>query len=117
MLERIQDGPTQAVALKASGTVMASDVEQAAAALATGPAPIGLVIVIDPDFDGYMAEVARGLANVSLAHKTIVRIAVVLDPGQMSESGFSVSAVPIRTFATGDRREAFAWADGASRGQ
>ena len=62
-------------------------------------AATGLVIVIDPDFDGYFAELARGLTNASLAHRSLVRLAVVTDPERMDEarlSGFDASPVPVR---------------------
>ncbi|RBP11898.1 hypothetical protein DFR50_1155 [Roseiarcus fermentans] len=120
MLERIQDAPADALALAASGTVMARDVEQAVdAALGAISAPTGLVVVIGDDFDGYMAELERGLANVAAAHRTIVRIALVTGPGQSAEAtlGVAQSAVPIRLFAAGDRLAAFDWAESARPGQ
>jgi len=121
MLERIADAPEHAVALKASGTIMARDVEAAIEAeIGQSTASTGVVIVIDPDFDGYFAELARGIANASLAHKNLVKLAVVTDPDRMDEarlSGFDVSAVPIRLFPVKDRGAAFAWADAARRGE
>ena len=61
MLERVQDAPAHTVALRASGTIMARDVEAAIdAALGQSEAATGLVIVIDPDFDGYFAELGAG---------------------------------------------------------
>ena len=95
MLERVVDAPAEALALSASGTVMARDVEAAIEA-AVGPssAATGLVIVIDPDFDGYLAELARGLGSAALAHKPLVKLAVVCDAGLLNEaklSGFDVS--------------------------
>jgi hypothetical protein len=121
MLERLQDPPEHALALEASGTIMASDIEAAAdAALGASTVGTGLVIVIGRDFDGYLAELARGLANVSLAHKNIVRIAVVTDADRMDEaklSGWSASAVPVRLFAASERRAAYNWADAARRGE
>ena len=121
MLERIQDAPAQTLALKASGTIMARDIEAAIeAALGPSSAATGLVVVIDRDFDGYMAELARGLANAALAHRSLVKLAVVTDADRMDEaslSGFSTSAVPIRLFATADRNLALDWAAGARRGE
>ena len=120
MLERMKDAPEHGLALEASGTVMARDVQAAAeAALGPASAATGLVIVISRDFDGYLAEVARGLANVSVAHKAIVRIAVVTDADPMGEAKlnpWSGSAVPIRLFSAEERRAACAWADAAGRG-
>ena len=120
MLERMKDQPAHALALEASGTVMARDVEAAVeAALGPTGAPTGLVIVISRDFDGYLAELARGLANVSVAHRSIVRIAVVTDADRMDEAKlkpWSASAVPIRFFSAEERRDACDWADAAGRG-
>ena len=90
MLERVQDAPAHSLALRASGTVMAQDVEAAIeAALGRSEAATGLVIVIDPDFDGYFAELARGLTTASLAHRALVRLAVVTDPERMDEARLS----------------------------
>ena len=121
MLERMKDAPEHALALKASGTVMARDVEAVVdSALGASTVGSGLVIVVDPDFDGYFAEVARGLTTVSLAHKNVVRIAVVTEADQIDEakiSGFSDAAVPIRLYAASDLRAAYDWADAARRGE
>jgi SpoIIAA-like len=121
MLERIQDAPAQTLALKANGTIMAQDVEAAIeAALGSSTAASGLVIVIDRDFDGYFAELSRGLAKASLAHRSLVKLAVVTDADRMDEAklaGFEKSAVPIRLFAAADRNAAFDWAAGARRGE
>lgn len=121
MLEGIRDAPAHTLALKASGTVMAQDVEAAIqAALGSSSAARGLVIVIDRDFDGYFAELSRELANAALAHRSLVKLALVTDADRMEEaklSGFEVSAVPIRLFAAEDRKSAFDWAAGARRGE
>jgi uncharacterized protein YbjT (DUF2867 family) len=121
MLERVQDAPAHALALRASGMVTADDIEAAiAAALRRSEAATGLVIVIDPDFDGYFAELARGLSNASLTHRTLVKLAVVTDPERMDEarvSGFDVSAVPVRLFDAADQRVALEWVAAARRGE
>lgn len=119
MLERVQDAPAQTLALRASGAVVAQDVEAAIDAGLSGAAT-GLVIVIDPDFDGYFAEMARGLANAALAHKSLVKLAVVIDPDQMDGAklnSFEASPVRIRQFAPADKNSAFEWAAGARRGE
>jgi hypothetical protein len=82
MLERVQDGPAQTVALRASGAIEAQDVEAAINA-AVGEAATGLVVIIAPDFGGDFAELARGLATSALAHKALVKLAVVVDAEQM----------------------------------
>ncbi len=121
MLERIQDAPGETLALRASGTILSQDIEAAIqAAMGASSAARGLVIVIDRDFDGYFAELARGLAKAALAHRSLVKLAIVADADRMDEaklSGFEVSAVPIRLFVAKDRNMAFDWAAGAPRGE
>lgn len=121
MLERVEDAPAHTLALRASGTVMAQDVGAAIeAVLGRSEAATGLVIIIDPDFDGYFAELARGLANAALAHKSLVKLAVVTDPEQIDEaqlSGFEASPVPVRLFARTDQQGALEWAAAARRGE
>jgi SpoIIAA-like len=121
MLERVQDAPAHTLALRASGTIMARDVEAAIeAALGRSGAATGLVIVIDPDFEGYFAELARGLANASLTHRALVKLAVVTDPERMDEarlSGFDASPVPVRLFDAADQRAALEWSAAARRGE
>ncbi len=118
MLERMQDAPNRAVALAASGTVMARDVDAAVQAALGSKAAFGLVIVISQDFDGYLAELARGLKSVALSHKALVRIAIVAEAGQIEEAklvGWDEAPVPIRLFPMSERRTAFDWADAAGR--
>jgi hypothetical protein len=118
MLQRMQDAP-QTLALRASGTVMAGDVEAAINA-AVGEAATGLVVVIAPDFDGDFAELARGLASAALAHKPLVKLAVVIDPDQMDAArlnSFEASPVRIRQFARADSKRALEWAAAARRGE
>ena len=121
MLERVADAPAHTIALRAGGTVVARDVEAAISA-AVGPtsASTGLVVVIDRDFDGYFVELARGLTSAALAHKNLVKLAVVTDPDRMEEariSGFDVSPVTIRLFPTAERKAALEWAAAARRGE
>jgi hypothetical protein len=119
MLERMQDAPAQTLALRATGTVMGQDVGAALDA-ALSEAATGLVIIIDPDFDGYFAELARGLANAALAHKSLVKLALVADPGKMDEArltDFEASPVPVRLFAREDEKGALEWAATVRRGE
>ena len=101
MLERVQEAPAQTLALRASGTVVARDIEVAIGA-SLGEAATGLVIVIDPDFEGYFAELARGLFNAALAHRSLVKLAVVVDPERDGRSdaqqlrGFARPHSPVR---------------------
>ncbi len=119
MLERVHAGPAQTVALRASGAVVARDVEAAIDA-ALGEAATGLVVIIDPDFDGDFAELARGLASSALAHKSLVKLAVVVDPEQMDGAtlnSFEASPVHIRQYARADESAALEWAAAARRGE
>ena len=120
MLEPMEDAPAHILALRASGTVMAGDVEKAIEAALAPTASTGLVVVIDREFDGYFAELARGLKHASLAHKNLVKVAVVTEADRMDEAklgGFDGPAVPIRLFAANDRRGAYDWAAAARRGE
>jgi hypothetical protein len=119
MLERVHEGPAQTLALRASGAVAAQDVEAAINA-AMGDAATGLVVIIAPDFGGDFAELARGLASSALAHKSLVKLAVVVDPDHMDGAtlnGFEASPVRIRQFARADENAALEWAAAARRGE
>jgi hypothetical protein len=121
MLERVQDAPGQTVAWRASGAVMAQDVATAVeAALGRSEAATGLVMIIDPSFDGYFAELARGLADAALTYRSLVKFALVTDPERMDEARpgeFEASAVPVRLFARTDEKAALEWAAAARRGE
>ena len=121
MLERVQDAPVHTFALRASDTVMAREVEAAIdAVLGQSEAATGLVMILAPDFEGYFAELARGLASAALGHKSLVKLAVVTDPERMDEargSDFEASPVPIRLFARADEKGALEWAAAARRGE
>jgi hypothetical protein len=119
MLERVQDAPAQTLALRASDMVMAREVEAAIDA-AVGAAATGLVVIIASDFGGDFAELARGLATSALAHKSLVKLAVVVDPEQMDGAtlnNFEASPVRIRQFARADESAALEWAAAARRGE
>ena len=119
MLERVHEGPAQTLALRASGAIAARDVEAAINA-AMGEAATGLVVIIAPDFGGDFAELARGLATSALAHKSLVKLAVVVDPEQMDGAtlnSFEASPVGIRQFAHADKSAALEWAEAARRGE
>jgi hypothetical protein len=119
MLERVLDAPDQTLALRAGGRVAARDIEAAISA-GLSESATGLVIVINPDFDGDFAELARGLATSALAHKSLVKLAVVVDPEQMDGArlnSFEASPVRIRQFAHADANSALEWAAAARRGE
>ena len=73
-----------------------------------------------PGFRRLFRELARGLKHASLAHKNLVKVAVVTEADRMEEaklSGFDAPAVPVRLFAANDRRAAYDWAAAARRGE
>lgn len=117
MLERIQVAPAHALAFDATGTVVASDVEVAVeSALGSASAATGVVVVVSRDFDGYFAELERGLANVAAKHKTLTRVAIVTDADRVDEARLSPwggPTAPIRVFARDELRVAYDWADAA----
>ena len=121
MLERMQEGPAQTLALRASGAVTAQDIKAAIeTALGQSEAATGLVVIIDPAFDGDFAELARGLASAALVHKSLVKLAVVVDPDQMDGArlnSFEASPVRIRQFARAHANSALEWAAAARRGE
>jgi hypothetical protein len=116
-LERMQDAPAHILALRASGTIIASDVEAAVqTASGSANAATGLIVDIAREFDGYFAELSRGLLNVSRAHKNLARIAVITDADRMDEaklSGLGASATSPRLFSADDRRKAYDWVGAA----
>ncbi|HEY1782505.1 MAG TPA: hypothetical protein VGG79_19095 [Roseiarcus sp.] len=119
MLQQVEHAPAQTLALRASGTVAAQEVEAAIDA-AMGAAATGLVIVIDPDFAGDFAELARGLSSAALAHRSLVKLAVVVDPEQIDGAtlnSFEASPVRIRQFAHAHESGALEWAAAARRGE
>ena len=118
MLERLSNTPKEIIALRATGTVIAPDVEKSLANLPGSGGAIdvkGLAVVVDRDFDGYFDELARGMAHASSARKSLERLAVVAAADRMEEarlSGFGGTAAKVRLIATADRAAAFAWAAG-----
>ncbi|MCA0425007.1 MAG: hypothetical protein LCH61_17120 [Proteobacteria bacterium] len=94
---------------RANGTVMAADVE----ALYTD-APARSMIVVDPDFDGYMAELSRGLNTILARTGTgVKKIAVILNADSLDEAelgGLSTNGASLRAFPRGETQAALAWA-------
>jgi len=117
LLQRLQDAPAHTLALGASGTILARDVEAAIeAASASHGAATGLIIVIEREFDGYFAELSRGLLNVSGTRKNLTRIAVITEADRMDEAklgGLDASGAGLRLFPTSERRAAYEWAGAA----
>ena len=101
MLERVQDAPAQTLALRASDTVMAREVEAAIDAVA-GSIRGGDRPRHDSrsGFRGVFRRIgARAWRAPHLGHKSLVKLAVVTDPradGRSQGPRFEASPVPIR---------------------
>ena len=66
MFEPVREVPKGVTGLRATGTVIEQDVKEAvalAAAATQGSKSHGLVVFVGLDFDGYLAELVRGLKN------------------------------------------------------
>ena len=113
MLERVQEAPAQTLALRASGTVVARDIEVAIGA-SLGEAATGLVIVIDPDFEGDFAELARDSSmprwltgrwsssrSLSIRNRWTERRSTT---SRLRPSAFASSRTPTRTPRSNGRR-------------
>ncbi len=121
MLERVHEGPAQTLALRASGAVAAQDVEAAI------NAAMGIRGRDRPRRDyrpGFWRRILpswrAGLQAQRLRHKSLVKLAVVVDPEQMDGAtlnGFEASPVRIRQFARADENAALEWAAAARRGE
>ncbi|MGJ0505970.1 MAG: hypothetical protein ACR652_02300 [Methylocystis sp.] len=110
MLESLAETPPGVRGLRATGVVVAADVAQALAA-AQPDAAAGLVVVIDPDFDGYLAELMRGLAAAAAAPApAFARVALVAPDDMLAEAGRHGGEV--RLFPASRRAEALAYAAG-----
>jgi hypothetical protein len=99
---------------RATGTIIARDVkklfENKEHSLQSNPRAI---IFVDPDFDGYLAELAKGLKK---AIKKRVgerpKIAIVLTEGVLAEAataGLTEDGDPVRAFAASQRDVALNW--------
>ena len=74
MLGSVAGLPDGVLGLKANGTVIAPDVAQALDVLqAEAQGARGLVVFLDPDFDGYLAELVAGLGSASSVDQPLFR--------------------------------------------
>ena len=104
----------EAQCFRATGTIMAGDVkklfENDEHSLQSNPRAI---IFVKPDFDGYLAELAKGLKKVAKdSAGARLRIAVVFAENVIAEAataGLTEEGDPIRAFAAGQRDAALNW--------
>ena len=102
MLTRLEGLPEELVRLHASGTVVATDVSLAMRDL---PAQAHMVVVLDPDFDGYLAEISRGLAGSDCA-----RCALIVPDDMIEEARIHADTDRFRIFPASERGKATMWA-------
>jgi len=102
MLTRLEGQPEELIRLRASGTVLATDVSLAMRDL---PARAHLIVVLDPDFDGYLAEISRGLAAADCA-----RCALIVPDDMLVEARIHADTETFRTFPASERGKATMWA-------
>lgn len=99
---------------RASGTIIARDVtamfEKSEHSLQRNPRAI---IFVDPDFDGYLAELIIGLKEVTNDRAGArPKIAVVLSEGVIAEAttaGLTEDSEPVRAFSPNQRDAALNW--------
>lgn len=103
--------------LSATGTVLAGDVAKLfKAADLKLDATRGFLLTIDPDFDGYLSELAKGLEHASEhLHDANKRMAVVMTDGMLREAeltGLKEDGAVLRTFSAGAEQKAKDWLEG-----
>jgi hypothetical protein len=114
MLDRAADTPAGVVGLVANGTVIAQDVSQALAAVDPRGEKRGLIVFVDPDFDGYLSELVSGLDKASSAASPMFqRWALVVPDGVLDEARLHRGGAVLKIFPRSRRDEACAFAQGA----
>lgn len=103
---------------RASGTVTADDVEKAASAEAARIRSAGgfVLVIAGDDFDGYLAEIARGLrrvaSNAAIGARRVALVAPESMMAELSEAGVTRTDGAIRAFPEADAAAARAWVHG-----
>jgi hypothetical protein len=106
--------------LRASGTVVEQDVReavaQAAAAAKDTSTHRGLVVFVDPEFDGYLAELIRGLEREAAQNPaSFARWALVVKDDVVEEAsqfGSFIADSNLRVFPDSARTSALEWVAG-----
>ena len=116
MFEPLGELPEGLSGLRASGTIVERDVTEAVASAAKamqGSKGRGLVVIVGPDFDGYLAELVRGLAKEA-AVAPFARYALVVKDDELDEvrQYGCFGADNLRVFGERARQSAIEWAAG-----
>ncbi len=94
MLSRLDDSPEGVTGLSVRGTILKRDVKEALDKVGV----VGkLLVVVTPEFDGYMSELVAGL-QIACSHEEEGRCALVVPPGMASEAKLRGSRDSFRVF-------------------
>lgn len=109
MISSMSGLPRGITGLSVRGTVLAQDVDQALRMVT----PAGrLAVSVEPEFDGYMAELVRGVTS-ACAGGTLAACALIVPEGMLAEAREQGEGPRMRIFASGARDAALAWLAGA----
>jgi hypothetical protein len=115
MLNPVVDLPASVFGLKASGTVIAQDIAQAFLLAQAEPLRDGFLLFVDPDLDGYFAEIVSALDTASAAPSPAFRRwGLVLPDDMVSQADQYRTGGQVEIFPQSRRQEALEWATGAS---
>jgi hypothetical protein len=111
MLASVAGLPAGVVGLTANGTVIAQDVAQALDVLqAETRGAGGLIVVVDPDFDGYLSELVAGLSAAASGDKPLfAKWALVLPDAMVPEATQLGGGEKVTIFPASRREAAIAW--------
>ena len=119
MFEPVREVPKGVTGLRATGTVIEQDVKEAvalAAAATQGSKSHGLVVFVGLDFDGYLAELVRGLKNEAAENSApFARWALVVKDDLIEEVrqyGSFTKDSHLRVFTESARPSALEWVAG-----
>lgn len=105
MISPISGLPSGVTGLSARGTVLAQDVAQALRLVA---ARGRLAVEVDPDFDGYMSELVKGVKG-ACEGGSLHACALIVPGGMVAEAREQGDGGSFRVFAGSERAEALAW--------
>jgi hypothetical protein len=117
VLEPVAGLPKGVAGLMALGTVVEHDVPQAVALVGgAGSATPGLAVFVARDFDGYLAELLRGLEKTAEdGDAPFARWALILRDDEIGEAdlyGKSLAGGKLRVFRDSERQAALGWLAG-----
>ena len=118
MIEYTGANDSSAITYRLTGTVVADDIKQAVCSgerVAASEGSKGLILTIDAEFDGYWAEVLRGLralADEDGCATWIARVAIIIPPdmrGEYETGPVLEMAIECRAFTSLEADQARHW--------